>query len=369
MVIGAGISGALAAHYLVEAGFECMIIDGRSVGLGSTCTSTSLLQYEIDVPLHQLSKWIGEQEASRAYQLCAEAITGLGVLSQETANDSFQFKQSLQLARYKKDINALHTEAGMRRKNGRNVEFISSLCLERDFGIRAPGALLTELAAETDAYLFTHRILQFDLKRGLKVYDRSKAVKFTGSKRHHRVLLENGCQVDCEFIVYANGYEAVNLVSPGKVHLRSTYVTISESIPRPFPFWKDDTLIWTTGDPYLYVRSTPDKRVLVGGRDENIISPRTRDKLIRSKARQLARDFCKMIPSIPFNSEFSWTGIFASTSDGLPYIGELPGKKGEYIALGYGGNGITFGYVAAKMITDLISGKSNADIHIFSPAR
>jgi glycine/D-amino acid oxidase-like deaminating enzyme len=369
LVIGAGISGALAAHYLQDAGFECMIIDGRTVGLGSTCASTSLLQYEIDVPLYQLAVKISEHRASRAYQLCADAIGGIGELSQEVGSNSFQFKQSLQLAQYKKDINALHTEAEMRRHYGFNVELISSSALKREYGIIAPGALLTRLAAETDAYLLTHQVIQFNLKRGLKIFDRSRAIKFTRNKQLHRVVLENGCEVDCKFIVYANGYEASHLLAPGKVHLQSTYVTISESISLPFPFWKDDTLVWTTGNPYLYMRTTPDSRILVGGRDENLVSPPIRDKLIASKARQLARDFCKRVPAVPFKSEFSWTGIFASTPDGLPYIGELPGKPNAYIALGYGGNGITFGWVAAQMICDLISGKPNADLDIFSPTR
>jgi glycine/D-amino acid oxidase-like deaminating enzyme len=32
---------------------------------------------------------------------------------------------------------------------------------------------------------------------------------------------------------------------------------------------EDEVLIWNTADPYLYVRTTADNRVLVGGRDED----------------------------------------------------------------------------------------------------
>ena len=48
VVIGGGISGALTAYYLTEKGVDCILVDGRSIGLGSTCASTSLLQYELD---------------------------------------------------------------------------------------------------------------------------------------------------------------------------------------------------------------------------------------------------------------------------------------------------------------------------------
>ena len=54
LILGGGISGALTAHYLVQEGIDCALIDARTIGLGSTCASTSLLQYEIDTSLHQL---------------------------------------------------------------------------------------------------------------------------------------------------------------------------------------------------------------------------------------------------------------------------------------------------------------------------
>src|SRR6185369_1720976 len=77
VIIGGGISGALSAYYLTRAGIKTVLVDARSIGLGSTCASTSLLQYELDVPLHQLIERIGEAKAVRAYQLCGKAISKL----------------------------------------------------------------------------------------------------------------------------------------------------------------------------------------------------------------------------------------------------------------------------------------------------
>lgn len=67
VIIGGGISGALAAYYISNAGLECTVVDARSIGLGSTCASTSLLQYELDKPLYILADQIGFQSAARAY--------------------------------------------------------------------------------------------------------------------------------------------------------------------------------------------------------------------------------------------------------------------------------------------------------------
>jgi len=56
VVIGGGITGALVALHLTEAGTKTLVIDKRDIGTGSTSASTALLQYEIDLPLRELIK-------------------------------------------------------------------------------------------------------------------------------------------------------------------------------------------------------------------------------------------------------------------------------------------------------------------------
>jgi len=46
VVIGGGISGALVAFALAEAGIKTVVIDKRDIGAGSTSASTALPQYE-----------------------------------------------------------------------------------------------------------------------------------------------------------------------------------------------------------------------------------------------------------------------------------------------------------------------------------
>ena len=56
VVIGGGITGALVAVHLAEAGVKTLVLDKRDIGTGSTSASTALIQYEIDVPLRELIK-------------------------------------------------------------------------------------------------------------------------------------------------------------------------------------------------------------------------------------------------------------------------------------------------------------------------
>src|SRR6476620_11260484 len=82
VVLGAGISGALVAFHLAEAGFDVMVLDRRDVGWGSTAASTAILQYEIDVPLTELAGLVGVEHAVRAYVACRDAIGKLGTLAE-----------------------------------------------------------------------------------------------------------------------------------------------------------------------------------------------------------------------------------------------------------------------------------------------
>ena len=84
------------------------------------------------------------------------------------------------------------------------------------------------------------------------------------------------------------------------------------------------------------------------------------------KAKNLERSFAKLFPGLSFKTDFKWAGTFASTKDGLPYIGSIPQRPHTYFALGFGGNGITFSVIAANIIKDLLSGKKNTDADIFS---
>jgi len=92
---------------------------------------------------------------------------------------------------------------------------------------------------------------------------------------------------------------------------------------------------------------------------DEIIEPDARDRLITTKSRVLARKLAALWPVADIDIEYRWSGTFDTTSDGLPLIGPVPGARGVYAAYGYGGNGITFSFLAAQLIGDLIAGSTS----------
>ena len=366
VIMGGGISGALMAYHLIMAGVDCILVDARTIGLGSTCASTSLLQYEIDTPLCKLKDMVGLKNAVRSYQCCAEAITALEKIAGKRKFADFETKPSLYFAAYKKDLPFLKEEFEIRKAQGFKVEYLEEATVKKQFNFDAPGAILSAVGAQTNAYGFTHTLLQFAKTKGLKIFDRTPIAKIEHHKNDVTLTTENGCIVKTKKLVYATGYEAVEFIEKKIVDLHSTYACTSEQANEKENFWKDDVLIWNTADPYLYMRNTKDRRILIGGRDEEFYSPVKRDKLLAAKVKQLVKDFNKVFPHIQFKPEFSWAGTFGATADGLPFIGNYKKLPNSLFALGFGGNGITFSLTAAEILTDIITGRKNKDAHLFA---
>jgi len=65
----------------------------------------------------------------------------------------------------------------------------------------------------------------------------------------------------------------------------------------------------------------------------------------------------KLWPDAVPAADYSWSGAFGETVDGLPMIGPVPSMPRILAAYGYGGNGITFSFMASRMLAALIAGE------------
>lgn len=366
VIIGAGISGALVAWYLGEAGIKTILIDKRHAGTGSTSASTALLQYEIDVPLNELIQKVGENNAVESYQLCLDAIAKIEKICSIAAPEAeFTRKPSLQYASQINHVEKLSKEYDSRKKYGFKVQWLNEQQVTNKYGFSKPAAILCKDGAEIDAYKFTHNVLKYCTKHfHTKVFDKTCIENITKTKAGFELFTENGIKVKCKNVVIACGYESEAYLTEKVTKLHATYAIVSEPILQN-NLWYKNSLIWETADPYLYIRTTKDKRILIGGKDIPYTSATARDKKLSQKVKALEESFVNLFPTIPFKTDFSWAGTFAGTKDGLPYIGQHKSKPGIYFALGFGGNGITFSSIAGEIIRDIITGKKNEHLPIF----
>lgn len=364
-IIGGGVTGALMAYYLTEAGLETILLDKRDIGFGSTCASTALLLYELDTDLADLVEIIGQDNAFRAYLLCRDAITKIETLTREIGDDcGYAARKSFYLASRNRDVEKLEEEFSLRREAGFRVEYFDRRAIKGFSSLPHPAAILSHEAAQIDAFRFTHKLLEHSVRHGLKVYDRTRVETYEPGGDAITLQTDRGATVRAGKVVFATGYEAQEQLRQKVVELHSTYVALTEPLPG-FEGWPDRALLWETSRPYLYLRSTSDGRAMIGGEDIPFKNELARDKLLPKKSQVLMQRFNELFPQINARLDYAWAGTFGATKDGLAYIGPTDEFPGAFFALGFGGNGITFSVIAAQIIRDAICGKENSNAHLF----
>jgi len=365
LIVGAGITGALMADACVDAGFKTVVIDKREVANGSTSATTSMLQYEIDVPLYQLEKEIGEVGAVSSYKACLDSIWKLKKISDKIKSDSgFNPKKSLYFAGTGKDAKWLQLEFEKRLKAGFEVQWLDKKQIQSEYGLRSEGGILSADGASIDAFRLTHELLSFNQKRGLEVFDKTELKKVKYLKDEVLVEMDTEAKIRAKKIIYCTGYESVKIIPEKIVNLKSTYAIVSERMDEATsPIY--DTLFWNTDSPYLYMRSTGDHRLLVGGEDENFKNPLLRDALLDRKEKKLLKTIKQLMPHIDFITDFAWCGTFGETKDGLPYIGPHSKFPNTYFCLGFGGNGITFSVIGAEIIAGMLQNEIDPLAYFF----
>jgi glycine/D-amino acid oxidase-like deaminating enzyme len=343
----------------MEENYKVILVDKRDIASGSTAANTSMLQYEIDVPLYKLAERMGEDAAVEIYKAGVKAIYDLGELIHKYDLDcGFEMKRSLFIARKKKDAEWLKLEYAIRHKHGIEVKWLEPGEVKRDYGIECFGAILSKVAAGMDAYKFTHELVAYNAKRGMKVYDQTTIDRFYFSGERGIIYTGNGCKIDCERIVFCTGYESAKWLKERMAFVFYTYACISEkgiAVPEKLK----DTLVWDTAWRYTYMRYTDDGRLLIGGEDFVDLFSVFQNWIKKRKAKNLQKKLQKMMPGIEFIEDFSWGGKFGITRDGLPYIGKSPEYDKAFFVLAYGGNGIVFSIQAMRIITDLLKGREN----------
>ncbi|AKC87324.1 NAD(P)/FAD-dependent oxidoreductase [Pseudoxanthomonas suwonensis] len=369
-VIGGGITGALIADELAAHGHAVAVLEQRDIGWGSTSASTALLQYEIDTHLVDLAKRYGEADASLAYRACVDAIDWLRERADGLDGVAFTPCRSLYYASRRWHVRGMREEFEARARHGIEVEWWEPDDIEAGYGFRAPAAILSRQAAQVDPYRMAQRLLRRLYRSGAAVHDHEQVVDLRTTSRRALLRTASGFQVRAGHVVIACGYESQRWLRQRVARNRSSYAVVSDPLPAQVLGELLGSLAWESARPYLYLRTTPDRRLLVGGEDDDIDIPARRDAKVMSKAVKLLKRARKLLPELPLQPAFAWAGTFAETEDGLPWFGAHPQWGPRVLfAMAYGGNGITYSALGADLLRATVERRLHPLGTLFSFAR
>lgn len=367
LIAGAGITGALVAERLTREGRDVVVVDREDPTLGSTFASTAMLLWDIDRTLGQLVDLYGFDRAVRAYQASHGAACGLiRLISQCGVACDLHLRNALYLAA-DESSDKLVTESTLRSRAGLPTAFLAHSALKERFGILRSGAILSPDAADADPAALAAGLLDVALGRGAQLR-KGEATAFDSRASKVTIGFEDGFEAEAKHVVLATGYVMPAVVQARVQHASSSWAIAT--VPQPENLWPERALIWEASQNYHYARTTGDGRIIFGGEDDRkLLKPEERDAATAAKARTLAQALKVLWPRAETSIDYRWSGTFDTTDDGLPLIGPVNGAPRLCAAYGYGGNGITFSYLAAHLIATYIAGGTSPLLDDFAIGR
>lgn len=356
LVVGGGISGLTTALLLQRAGYRTAVLDQHQLGSGETGRTSAHLTEFPDAGYSRLAIDFGGDGARLVAQSTREAIGLIESLSREIPCD-FQRVSGYLFSERRSDGDRLRDEATHARDAGVVVHELAS----------APLPFSTEGALEFPDQAQFHPLKY--LAGLIRLYADAGGSISEGT--HVREIDEFGgaCRVRTDRSVLHGKYVVTVTDAPitggtlldTKLRANRSYVIAVRVPERAIPHG----LFWDTDDPYHYIRTaltTAGTLVIVGGEDHRVGTGADSDTFNTLEQYTGERFPVEAVVR-------HWSGQIMEPVDGLPYIGPREQDSHVLVATGYGGNGLTFGTVAAQLLTDSITGQSNAYAALYAPDR
>jgi len=372
-VVGGGFTGATVAWRFADAGVRVALLEAERIGRGSTAASTALLMQEPDNDLARLVRRYGRRRAVRLWELarqatgeCVDAVSRLDVPCELALRDSVYYALTAVAAR------RLKREHRSRATAGFDGRWLDASALVDATGIAGAGAIRVRGNAQLNPRLACRGFARSASGRGALVFEDSPVTRVRSARDHVSIATRHGT-VRAEYVIVATGYMTPRFrPGVGRTRMMNTYVAAT----RPLTTRERDAvglgplMVWDTNRPYHYARWTADGRLIVGGGDRPHTNGSARRRALRSGIDALREYFGGVLPALRgVTFEYEWDGLFATTPDGLPYVGPHRRYPRHLFALGYGGNGMTLGFLAGKLLLDWYLRGEADDLDLFAFSR
>lgn len=369
IIIGGGITGASVGYYMAKSNISAVILEKNRVAHGSTAITTSLLQYELDGNIDDLKKVTPCENIVKSYKLGLKALKEIELFIKKHGNNcDYEVKDTLLYTNKVEEIEELKKEYEFRKGNGFDVEFISEENNRFSFDIKA-GVYSKNGGAQLDPFKFTYQLLEVACEKGLKVYENTEVMEVEYFHDYVEVTTNYGYRVRGQKVIVATGYN-IELFTNKEYGKKTTTYNIATAPLGKIEGWPGKVLIRDNEDPYHYLRTTKDNRIIIGGEDvdfkegiENEILAYEKYELLEKKLKEMFKDVHDI------KVEYKYCGAFDSTRDNLGFIGRSQDQIDLWYCLGYGANGILFGILGGMMLSQLYHGEEDEDMKLFSPDR
>lgn len=365
VVIGAGMTGIVAAFLMKRSGRRVVLLERDRCAGGDTAHTTAHLTYVTDRRISNLVERLGEDHAGAVWDAGMAAIDQIEEIVKSESIDC-------EFARVPGFLHAaLANGAGEEDALRRDAELASALGFDAEFVRSVPVAHRAGVRFANQAILHPHKFLSHLLRTipgaGCMVCEHSEATPQNDGERDAIRVSSNQHTVRARFLVLATDVPLMGVDSALHATLLQTKIApytsyaIGARLPKNIV---PQAAFWDTSDPYYFLRNAhyaDHDYAIFGGLDHK--TGQAENQIERFG--QLEKLLLQLVPEAIVQQR--WSGQVIESHDGLPLLGET--AKGQFVATGFSGNGLTFGTVAANMACDLLAGRRNPWAELFDPKR
>jgi gamma-glutamylputrescine oxidase len=348
-IVGGGVTGCSCALALAEAGVRVRLHEAREIAGGASGRNGGFAlrggAMAYDVARTQLGR-----DSARAYwQLTEQAQARLASI----AGDSFRALGSLRLAVDEAERTELRTEFDALVEDRFAVEWLDADELRPPLRGRFAAALVHPPDGAIQPARWVRSLARLAATAGAELREGSRVGSLD--------------ELGAERVVVATDGLGRGLVPELDARVRATrgQMLVTESLPKLL-FERPHYARYGLD----YWHQTRDRRLVIGGsRDAGADDEWTDDEsvtdAVQSQIEALARELLGRAPRVTHR----WAGIWGTTDDLLPLVGQVPRDPRVYVAAGYSGHGNVLGFASGELVARALRGDRDPILDLLEPAR
>lgn len=391
VVIGSGISGTLVAKHLLETwpSRKVVIIEAREFCSGATGRNAGHCKPDQWRGYGKFEKAYGQEQALKilnneaaTWRALTAYVKDHNVECDLWIGDTLDVPLDDEVAKVAREVFERYKTAGGKVDHIKVThDPVEAACISRIKGARACYAWQ---ASTLQPWKLTAHIMRENLNMGanLQTYTLAKYITADETGTRKWLVHTDRGTIACDTVVHAtNAYSAA--LEPSLAGIITPKPHICNRVVPPRAFSGSQTLSNSYGvllpDGGLFTinpRCTADGNFMFGGSNPG---QKALDEWVEKHPENCINDGLANLDSVTthvkgfVNTEFdgwkdanfgpgegfeySWSGIIGLSADGVPFVGEVPRKQGQWICAGHHGHGMARIFTAAPGLVKLMSGE------------
>jgi gamma-glutamylputrescine oxidase len=363
-VIGAGVAGLSCALALAGAGVETVVLERETVASGASGRNGGFLLAGAAPFYSDARERYGREWARRIYAATLEAQEEMYALADELgAGDSMRRVGLLRASASEEEAADVVRQVEALREDGFPAELLERDELPPAVARYALNGCLTENDGALQPARWIRALARGAEAAGARIHDGTTVEGPVGAPGEGDLRTTAGGSVAARHVVVASDGalpalvpEYASRVRSRRLHMTAT-APLSERVTERPVYYR-----WG----YEYFQQRPDGRLLIGGfsdvdgegsyTDSDAGSPAIWERIERHIRDDLGLDAVVT---------HRWAGVVGYSVDALPYVGEVPGRPGLWVAGGYSGHGNVPGFLSGKLIAAGITGAARDEPPLF----